>query len=280
MNRLLFAFILLALATASRSEPVPFDPHRGLVEVDVVINGIVKGTFGIDTGADRLYVDRGFAKKNNLKIEELCEKLHVAGIEGIAEASEVNLRSLRIGECETLYNLEATVVDMNTLAGQLQEKHPDGLIGHEVLRRFYVTVDYPERQFELISHEPEFLCGGDFVDIPFELQRHLIVVDVYFGGGVEVPMILDYCASLTTISPFLAEELGYDPEGPSRVTIPNVSIDCEVESVDVPALIKDHCLLKKSVPDAKFEGILGASFLYRHKITVDYKRHKVYVQKN
>jgi len=279
MNRLICVFVILALASATWSEPIPFDPHRGLVEADVVINGIVKGSFGIDTGADRLYIDRHFADKNHLKAKESCDKIHVASLEGITEASEIDLRSLQIGEDETLYNLEATAVDMNALAGQCREKHPDGLIGHEVLRRFYVTVDYPERKFELISREPDFLYDGKYVDVPFTLRRHLILVDVYFGAGVEVPMILDYCASLTTISPKLAEALDYDPKGPSRVTIPNMSIGGEVESVDVPALIKDHCVLKASAPDAEFEGILGASFLYQHKITVDYKRHKVYVHK-
>lgn len=277
MNRLLLCFAILTPWVAGWAGPVPFDPHRGLVEVEVEINGIVKGTFGIDTGADRLYIDRRFADKNHLKISDSSEKLHVAGMEGIAEASDLSLRSLRIGEGETLYNLDATAVDMNTLAGQCPEKHPDGLIGHEVLRRFYVTIDYPERIFELVSQEPQFLCDGRFVEVPFKQQRHLILVDVYFGEGVEAPMILDYCASLTTISPHLAEELDYDPNGPSRITIPNMSIGGVVESVDVPALIKDHCLLKASVPDANFEGILGASFLYRHEITVDYKRQKVYV---
>ena len=63
---LFFLSALLTVATSIGAVEVTFHPYRGLVEVEVLIDGRVKGRFGIDTGADRLYIDKKFAEKNNL----------------------------------------------------------------------------------------------------------------------------------------------------------------------------------------------------------------------
>jgi predicted aspartyl protease len=276
MYRLTALLTICFMFSQAWTEPVPFDPDRGLVEVEVTIDGIARGEFGIDTGADRLYLDSDFARANNLKVSPLRAGTYVAGIGGISKTSEVSIRSLRIGRDETLYNLTATVADLEKLGGSTSGEHPDGLIGFEILRRFYVTVDYPNGTMELISHEPDFLGGQTgYVSIPFEQRRHMIMVNTIFGDTVMAPMIFDYCASLTTVSPELAERLGFDSDGPERITIGDMGFG-KVGSTAVAALIIDHGNLTQSNPGVEFEGIIGASFFYRSKITVDYKRQLIY----
>ena len=266
------------LWSGAASESIPFDPRRGLVEVEVTINGMAKGTFGIDTGADALYIDRDFAGENGLKIRELGKEKYVTGIAGSALAAEVDIRSLRIGKEETLYNLSAIALDMDQLSVERGWKPPDGLIGFDVLRRFYVTVNYPDATMELISHEPDFLTdNSEFVSVPFEQDGHLVLVEVDFGDGVVAPMIFDYCASLTTISYELADRLGVDYSESDRVLIDEMSLGPEIWQSDVQALVTDHGAFGKGMSDADIEGILGASFLYRWGITVDYKRRRIYV---
>ncbi|MFQ5452879.1 MAG: aspartyl protease family protein, partial [Candidatus Zixiibacteriota bacterium] len=216
---------LLIFVCSLKGEVVPFEPSRGLVEVKVTIDGRVKGNFGIDTGADRLYINKSFAEKNQLTFRRSTPQRDIVGVDGTSNASAVSLRSLKIGNDETLYNLRATAIDLKALVKDPSRGYPDGLIGHEILSRFYVTVDYPHKQMELLSFEPDFLMGKKYYEIPFKQYRHLILVDVVFNDDITVPMILDYCASYTTISSSLAKRLDIKSSDISKmVSIKKITI--------------------------------------------------------
>jgi len=255
---------------------IPFDPARGLVEVPVIIDGHAKGTFGIDTGADRLYIDSAFARKNKLTFVRSTPQRPVVGIDGSSEASFVNIRSLRIGE-ETLYNRQATAIGIGSVVKDKRLGYPDGLIGYNILRRFYVTVDYPARTLRLQMGEPDFLNNGKYRILRFSTFRHLILVDVTFNDSVTATLILDYCASYTSLSKSLARRIGLPLVKSKRQEVGTMDIGGIVNSANVPVVITDFSQFKKSLKGSKFEGILGASFLYKYKMTVDYKRKRIYV---
>ena len=270
--------VVLCVLTAF-GEVVPFDPVRGLVEVEVTIDGRVKGTFGIDTGADRLYIDSAFARRHSLTFLRSTPQRSVVGIDGSSEASFVEMRSLRIGQ-ETLYNLRATAIKMDRIIKDKRLGYPDGLIGHDVLRRFYVTVDYPARTLKLQRGQPDFMKAGkdsSFHTIRFSTHRHLILINVTFDSGVTVPMILDYCASYTSLSESLAGKLGLDLKEDKRQRITTMSIGDIVTSKNVPVVVTDLSQFKKSLRGAEFEGIVGASFLHEYKLTIDYRGKRIYV---
>ncbi len=268
--------ILSLLAASVLAGTISFDPQRGLVEVAVVIDGRVKGKFGIDTGADRLYMDRGFAERNNLKVDSGPPQRAITGVEGSSEAASIGLRSIEVGD-ETLYNLTATAIDLGALIGDKSKGYPDGLIGHDVLRRFYITVDYQQQSLAMHMEEPGFLKGSDYTSVPFTGNRHLILVDVTFNDSVTAPMILDYCASYTVITPELAVRLGVDSSAGARPIIDRMQLTDGTFTPGVHTSVSDLSNLRRSGLRAGFEGILGYSFLYRHRITVDYKRGKIYV---
>jgi predicted aspartyl protease len=270
--------VILCVLTAF-GEVIPFDPGRGLVEVEVTIDGRVKATFGIDTGADRLYIDSTFARKHSLTFLRSTPQRPVVGIDGSSEASLVEMRSLRIGQ-ERLYNLRATAIKMDRIIKDKRLGYPDGLIGHDVLRRFYVTVDYPARTLRLQMGQPDFMKAGkdsSFRTIRFSIHRHLILVEVTFDSGVTAPMILDYCASYTSLSKSLARRLGLDLKEDKWQRVATMSIGDIVTSKNVPLVVTDLAQFKKSLRGVDFEGIVGASFLHEHKLTVDYKGKRIYV---
>jgi len=272
-------FITALSALTAFGKAIPFDPMRGLVEVEVTIDGHVKGTFGIDTGADRLYIDSAFAEKNSLTFLRTPPQRPVVGIDGSSEASSVEIRSLLIGK-ETLYNLHATAISMDRIIKDKRLGYPDGLIGHEILRRFYVTVDYPARTLQLQMGQPEFMKDVNdsaYRTIRFTMQRHLIQVNVTFNDSVTIPMILDYCASYTSLSRSLAGRLGLDFEKDKKQKVASMSIGGIVISKNVQVIVADLSQFKKSLKGAIFEGILGASFLYQYKLTIDYKSERIYV---
>jgi len=267
--------LLSFAATAVLSADLPFDPSRGLVEVEVVLDGAVKGRFGIDTGADRLYLDETFARKNNLEFARFQAQRDVTGIEGSSQARTVSLKSLEIGD-QILENLKGTVIDMKAVITDQRAGVPDGLIGYEILRRFYVSVDYPARSIVIDINPPDFLAGKRFETIPYRSYRHLIIVDAVFDDGVTAPMLLDYCASVTVVSPLLAEQLELNLAPNEVGFIGNIQIGDRVSADSVATVIADLSGFKRSTPRAEFEGILGATFLRNHRVTIDYTNNLVY----
>ncbi|MFQ6008899.1 MAG: aspartyl protease family protein [Candidatus Zixiibacteriota bacterium] len=271
-----FIVIIFLNVSTALGKAILFDPVRGLVEVQVTIDGHIRGSFGIDTGADRLYIDSTFARKHHLPFLRSTPQRPVIGLEGSSKASFVEIRSLRIGK-ETLYNLQATAIDIGSIIRDKRLGIPDGLIGHEILRRFFVTVDYPGRTLQLQMERPEFLVDTSYRAIRFTTFRHLILVDVTINDSVTVPMILDYCASYTSLSRELAQQLGFDINNSSRFILPAMSLNGIVTSRNVPVSVSDYSDFKKSLKGASFEGIIGASFLYLHKLTIDYKGGRLYI---
>lgn len=267
--------LTLFLPAVVSSVTIPFDPSRGLVEIEVTIDRRVKGTFGIDTGADRLYIDRTFAQENGLTFVPSPVQRAVVGVEGSVTVSAMRLSLFEI-EDEQFKNIAATAIDISALVTDNSAGLPDGLIGYQILRKFFVTIDYPKRTLTLESDPPRFLNGKQFSEVPYTSYRHLIIVDAVINGDVAAPLILDYCASYTTISPKLAERLGLESKTDKLQIINSISLSEDVTTEKVPIFVTSLMNLKKSVPRAKFDGILGSTFLNRHKVTIDYAAKKVY----
>ncbi len=272
---ILIALICLSIIVPVIAKQVSFDPSRGLVEVNVLIDGVISGRFGIDTGADRLYLNKQFAIDNSIEILQSFGQRNIQGADGSAKPFAASLKTFEIAGDVELKNVAATVVDLTKMS--VGTKPPDGLIGYQILKQFYVSVDYPNSKFELSKDEPGFLRGRRYSEIPFSQYSHLILVDVVLNDDITVPMLLDYCASYTTITPKVAEMLEIPLRENRRAILESVQIG-EVESRNVYALVSDLKEFKKSTPRAKFEGIIGSTFLHDFNITVDYKQKKVYVR--
>ncbi len=268
--------LLFCLVTCCvRSAEVSFDPSRGIAEVPVTINGVVVGKFGVDTGADRLYVDKTFAAKYDLPIRKRSDRV-VVGVDGKSEVAAVDLRSFDFAG-NSLHDITATVIDIGALVKDKRFGHPDGLIGYELLQRCYVTVDYESRTIDLQMEEPGFLQEDSFEIIPFDVQYHFILVDALLNDSVEARFILDYCASFTTITQEIADALGLEPDAPKGNIVTTFAIGDELTSSNVRVVVDDLTNLKARIGEIKIDGLLGANMLFRHKITVDYKRERLYI---
>ncbi len=273
LKSLLFGTLVFTLASATT---IPFDPSRGLVEIPVTINGKIIGNFGIDTGADRLYINRRFALQNDLLPNQTPANGKAAGISGETLAQDIALGSLKIGDEGTLMNVPGVVIDLDALSQDKSGNNPDGLIGFNILRQFYVTVDYPARSIELRTDSPSYLDGRAYHTISFQPFRHLIVLDVTINDQT-VPMALDFCSSHTIISPELAGRLGltYDAASPF-VKLGRVALTEDVVSNNVTAAVMSLDEYRRSYPQAKIQGLLGGTFLESHVITIDYRTNHIY----
>ncbi len=261
----------LVMALPAGGSQFSFDPSRGLVELEATVNGYLAGRFGLDTGADRFYLDREFAKRARVAVTADDKARIVRGIDGDSRVGYATLRSFDI-QGERIYNVPVDVIDLSKLSSG-EWKAPDGLIGYSALRRFYITVDYPNKKFELYSHELNY-TAEEVIGIPFDLQGHLIVVNVSINGSKPLRFFLDYCASMTIISPDALAKIGenfpsgeYSVAGEMKIVGENEIITHNVSFYSRP--FND---LGKSYNFAGIDGILGYSFLASHKITVDYRR--------
>lgn len=272
----IFLTLILLTTQAIATTDIPFDPARGLVEVEVLINGHIKGRFGIDTGADRLYIDRFFGLKHGLEIKKSSGERDIIGIAGSSKAESVMLRSIEFGS-EILVNQRATAIDLAKLVADSSADIPDGLLGFEVLKNFYVTVDYPKHKLQLSENLPRIIYGNSYKSESFDLYRHMIIVDVLFNDSVRAPMILDYCASYTVISKSLAARLKLKPTGSGYALADKIELGGMFSSDRVTVVITSLENYRRRSPGAKFEGLLGGSFLRDHTITIDYKKKQIYL---
>lgn len=270
--------ILLLSGIDISAKPIPFDPSRGLVKIDVVIDGHIQGKFGIDTGADRLYMDKTFAEKNGIDVLRAPAQRNIQSVDGSTKAYAASLKSFSLSDNAVLKNISATVVDMKKLTNNASDLVLDGLIGNRILRQFYVSIDYPGHLLELSTQQPRFLSGNQYSTIDYSRYRDYIIVDVVINNKMTVPMLFDYCSSHTVLSPELAEELELEIPENKRVELASIRLG-DKESKDVKTVVRDLTSLKKSTPRAQFQGIIGATFLNAFRITVDYKKKKIYIQK-
>ena len=275
IRHLVLIFLLPIMGLAAEAT---FDATTGLVIADVKIDNRVTGRFGIDTGADRLYIDQSFAEKNYLARDDIPDQRRVVGLNGATGGYFVSFRSIEVSD-QRLQNVKATVINFEELSGNQGLDHPDGLIGYDILSRMYVTVDYPGRSFELEMKRPRFLSGRTFKTVSFRPVKHLIMVDVTFADGRTRPMILDYCATHTVISPAVANQIDLDVEDGDVVSL-DLEIDGIIRSGGVETLVRDMSSLRESMPRVQIDGILGRTFLASHKITIDYRTSQIYLHQN
>jgi hypothetical protein len=260
------------VATASN---LPFDPSRGLVEIPVTINGSITGLFGIDTGADHLYVNRAFALKNDLLPKQTPASSRASGMDGSSQAQKIALGSLKIGDEATLMNVPGEVIDLDALSGSAGS-NPDGLIGFDVLRQFYITLDYPNKAIELRTDSPSYLDGKPYHTLTFRPFRHLIMVEVTIGD-LTVPMALDFCSNYTVVSTELAARLELTPGAQSLVQLPQVAVTSDLISTNIMAVVKPFDEYRRAYPQLQIQGLLGGTFLESHVITIDYRTNHIYV---
>lgn len=269
VNARVLALVLFAvsLGLPAKTARFPFDPSRGLVEVEATLNGALVGRFGLDTGADLLYIDRDFALRAGVLVPENQPGKIVRGISGQSQVASVQVRSFAIGD-ERIYNVPVEIIDLKALSG-IKSNPPDGLIGYEALRRFYVTVDYPNQKIELFTFEPRH-DPNSVISVPFDQVGHLIVVKCEIDGK-SMNMFLDYCASHTLLTPEALKKLGRQQT--ENQALEKISLG-QIEVSDIPFVVRtlDNLADPRVV---KLDGILGYSFLRRFRITVDYGRKQL-----
>jgi len=173
---------------------IPFDPYGGAIYVPGAVNGDTAWLM-FDTGLSRSGID--------------VEWAHATGLAPAETAQTVILDTLRLGDFQ-LHHYRAMLYGLNGLSeasGRVQR----GLLGHDVLQRFTVEIDYPARRVRLLDPNwYRYVGSGAIVPFTPDADLPLLSAKVKPPGRHAIParLLLDTGASglcLILTAPFVEQ---------------------------------------------------------------------------
>jgi predicted aspartyl protease len=256
-------------AAAARAETpaVPFELERGVVLVKGEVNG--RGppmTFILDTGATETVLTPPAAEKLGLERRPAGDGQEIARV-----------RALTVGGVAAS-NLTVFVFDPPQ-AVPLRLDHGinySGLLGYSFLVGFVTTLDYPRKVARFELHGPPWEAappGEGVARAPFEVVKHHILVPAFVNGHGPLRMLCDTGASETILTRETARRFGF--HGLPMRSPPDAAC-MEGATVAVGGAKEEDFPVVLYTPETRdegdaWDGILGASFLSRFVVTVDYR---------
>ncbi|MFN7947168.1 MAG: aspartyl protease family protein [Blastocatellia bacterium] len=212
-----------------------------------------------------------------------------------------------------LRDISFQVVDLTPFA-ELAGRRVDGILGRDIISRFVTTVDYQQQSVifgnqtvtrpaaspsATASVAPSARPAGDNeiqkqgsrIIMPFELRDGWIVVKTHLNGGLSEEMILDTGASITTFSQDRARLLGFDVSRarPTTLILPIgrlTYLPYRMREIEFGGLkLDDAASVVVATRDGLFTAgtgmsLLGANVLRHFRLTIDYGRRQLTLERN
>jgi len=115
---------------------------------------------------------------------------------------------------------------------------------------------------------PQFAFGGNVAEVPATFVQNLIFLPVKLGDSEPSLFVLDTSASVTSIAPGWAKELGFPPNARASIVLPGVMFPFE----SLPAVARNDFASYAGRP---YDGTIGADVLSRSVVVIDYARETV-----
>ena len=129
------------------SAEVPFKtagPAKPVILVPTFVNGRGPYEFALDTGASLTVLSAELARGLGMGTGETKEGMGAGGRVQVVVSS---IASLAVGSAK-VENLQVAITDLRALA-QAAGTRLEGIIGHNYLKVFRVTIDYPQQILRL-----------------------------------------------------------------------------------------------------------------------------------
>ncbi len=170
--------ILLTLATAvAPIADVPFNDDFGLVFFEASVDGSDPLVFLLDTGFDVSILDAGAAARLGLPTLEVQNEAQPGGEVEVGQLAPV---VLSIGDLR-VDDVELVTIPLGGAAAFVGRTF-DGILGHDVLERFVVDIDYPNRRLLLLTAE-DWEHAGPGQILPVEIKAS----EVFVNAGIVMP---------------------------------------------------------------------------------------------
>lgn len=258
-----------------------FELIGGMILIEANVNGKL-GKFILDTGAPGVILNNKPLKKS--------KDLVAGGLNGAIEIGEIPIKKFEWGIIN-LSNFTGYTLDISHLEESF-DREIAGLIGFDVLADFELLFDYEKREVQILNARKNSLHKNNhpLKKISFQKQGHLPVIQAKIGEktyrfgidtGAEVNLmdknILENLDK--NIATFLADESIQGLEN-TTLSVPAVSVNnTVVQSNDFPDmkyLFVDFSAVNQN-QEAKIDGLLGFPFLEKTKVSINYKKQKIYI---
>jgi hypothetical protein len=265
---------------------LPLDPYGGAIYVPAVINGD-SAWLMLDTGLSRSGLDRDWAATIR------AAPVGPAGQTAETAAAAV-VETMRLGDV-TLPDYQVALYPLRGLSeasGRLQR----GLVGHDVLERFTVEIDYQHRRVRLFDPVRYHYTGAGSA-IPFtpDADRPLLGASVKIAGRPPIParLLLDTGASglcliltapfveqhgLAGLSPAIEAPIGTGLVGELHGTIVRIQ-ELRLGGVKVPHPTTGLGGERKGfLARTDIDGVIGNAAFEGSRLIVDYARRRVIIE--
>ena len=148
--------------------------------------GLSRSTMALlDTGSSRSYLDSYTAQMFRLEPKSTTDIVDTTGHR--RPAATVLLPKMQLGPRD-IYKLDVVQDDLRKLAPGIDIGM---LIGTDLLQRFVVTINYPERKMALSEKPLEHSSARLLGSVPFEMKDGLPTITCSLSGAGQLAAILD-----------------------------------------------------------------------------------------
>jgi hypothetical protein len=278
---------------AAPRDVVPIVTQEPRVYVPVSGPGGSLGLFILDTGADDCLIDVAVARRTGARIVDEGVVLRGAGRGGLV-AGVTGALDLQVGGIEFRVG-EAHVARLNALLAPYSGRAVAGLIGAPFFSEHVVTVDFARRRLEL--RDPAAAYRGQGLHLPFRLVHDAPIVDGVItlpdGERLSLRLLVDLGAQadlliaepfaavhreLSRLSPSVVEPLGAGVGGETRFAftrLPRLEAG-PLSASDLVMGLSVHGSLRGGY----YDGLLGAQFLRRYRVTFDFPHRQIVLEPN
>lgn len=248
----------------------PYRLVNGIMLIQATANE-KEGFFAFDTGAMQTAVNKAYFPEmqgEHVDIAKFSEEVKRS------VAAEGTLDSLCFSDIERK-DMPVLIMDLMYVENALKAAFPElkllGTLGIDLIRDYTVLLDYAASEIIL---DPESRFENQ-VTIPMKLVK-LPIIEVEVADKT-CEFVLDTGASICLLGQSFQDDtqLIHTSETPNIVTIPIVRVG-ENEYEEVKATISDISAIKRQVP---VEGVIGYQILSPQRSVLDFKNHKLIMEK-
>lgn len=276
---------------------VPFIYSNNQILVKAKVNGVKDLLFLLDTGATQTILDSQRAKELSLVNPNASKNISITTGSGFIKMHTVKLDSLQLGEIK-LEQVAIATAKLQSLS-TISEMEPAGLLGANILKRFFVTIDY-ERQVVRFS-DPDNVTVPEHA-IVIETKPSLgmggLALEGTIDGSSKLTFLIDTGAAFNHVSRPLITDVLKDKKKADILPI-GVIKGLDGTPVNTGAIIFDTLKIGEhqfpktvfsiSTSDAASNSglisggkiaILGNPFFSRYKLSVDYRNQRIFLEKS
>ena len=272
---------------------IPFVYDEPRVYVPVASAKAPLGLFVLDTGAGDSLIDATISARAGVRIVA-DEDVHGAG-RGSLSVGATDPVTLYVGPTPLRID-SAIVAPLDAMLFPYSGRHIGGLIGAQFFHEHVVTVDFGQRRLEL--RDPRtFVYRGEGVRLPFKFVSDIPmvtgVITLADGSALPLRLLVDVGAEadllvtepfvaahskLARLSPSIVEPLDAGVGGETRYAFTRLP-RLEIGPLSAAGLIAGLSV-NGTLRGGPYDGLLGARFLQRYRVTFDYAHREIILEPN